>query len=174
MLTARIAVQGAGQENTKCPRLPLLRQKAGKARSPRGCPGQGKTNLRPPQGNSSTHLPICPAVCQGLLLSATNTLHRPKMWEPEPRSWARVMGSRRRGTSWAHRCGALGQRAAASSLSGPGPCRLLPGPPWLQAAVLASVLTLARPRLHALRRANRAFRPGPLLPEEPGDHVGQE
>lgn len=58
MLTARITGQGAGQENTKRPRLPLLRQKTGKARSPRGCPGQGKTNLRPPRAAAA---PTCPS-----------------------------------------------------------------------------------------------------------------
>lgn len=142
------------------PACPCPGRKPGKRQG--AVQGRGR-QTQDPQGNSTTYLPIC--------------LTRGCSSQPQTPS----MGLRRRSQSlvcglgsWAHRCRVLGQRAAASSLSRPGPCRLLPGPPWLQAAALASVLTLARPGLHALRRANRALRPRPLLPEEPGDHVGQE
>lgn len=88
-----------GQENAERPRLPLPRQKAGQA--PRGCPGQGKADPRPPgqQHHLPAHLPD-----QGLLLSATNTLHGPETQEPEPRLWAGVLGPQVQGAG-AESCG---------------------------------------------------------------------
>lgn len=173
MLTAGTTGQGVGQESAMSPPVPPPAESGASAVS-KGLSGAGDTDPRPPgqQQRPPAHLPDC--VSRAAPLSCK---HPP---------WAREVGARAsdvdRG-AWAAGDAELPQPTGAGrwgrdlpppARPGLAPAGSSPGPPWLQAAALASVHTLAHPGLHALRRVNRALRPGSVLPEEPGNHVGQE